>query len=95
METKLQIQDTRNLKRYEDYVAQKELAKFELHKLSKTAQCHNLIDARKKSPSFRWEQFNLRQINFVHKKQNVKHNVVEEILRLKNQCVCNNKIFVF
>lgn len=55
METKLQIQDTRNLKRYEDYVAQKELAKFELHKLFKTAQCHNLIDARKKSPSFRWE----------------------------------------
>ena len=55
METKLQTQDSRNLKRYEDHVAQKELAKFELHKLSKTAQHHNLIDICEKSPSFRWE----------------------------------------
>ena len=55
METKLQTQDARNLKRHEDYVAQKELAKFELHKLSKSAQCYNSTDICEKSPSFRWE----------------------------------------
>lgn len=44
MKPKQQNPYARNLKRYEDYIAQKEWAKFELHKLSKTTQHYKLID---------------------------------------------------